>query len=143
MPRPITSAKPGPIWASVTRTSRGASGSGNSVGDERRAVVGDQTDRLADAQPGGGVTDHPRTQRGTVAVELRERVEELVDVALLAVHTTRLMFHAGRDDRDVRALAAQPGLADVLGEEPRLVEVGGKQVGMAGVHPPQHGEQRL
>src|SRR5687767_13986097 len=105
MPRPITSAKPGPIWASVTRISRGASGSGNSVGDERRAVVGNQTDGLADAQPGGGVTDHPRTQRGTVSVEVGARVEELVDVPLLAVHATRLVLHAGLDDRDVRALA--------------------------------------
>src|ERR1700754_1016918 len=123
IPRPITEKNPGSIWASVTRTSRGASGFGDAVRDERGPVVGHQTDGLADAEPGRGIADDPGTQRGPETVELGERVEELVDVPLLAVHAARLVLHARCHDRDVGALTAEAGLADVLGEQARLVEV--------------------
>src|SRR5581483_2946189 len=124
-----------------------ASGLGDAVGDERRAVVGDQAGGLADAQPGRGVADYPRPQRRAEAVEHRQRVEQLVDPpasqALFAVHAAGLHLVARRHDRDVRALPAQPRLADVLGQHPGLVEVGRQQVGVPGVELPQHREQGL
>src|SRR3954452_2014790 len=121
MPVPITA----PSRASNTSTSR------NAVGNEGRAVVGHEADGLADAEARRGVPDDPRAERGPVAVELGQGREELVDVALLAVHAAGLRLRARRDDRDVGALPPEPGLADVLGEHPGLVEVVGQYVGVA------------
>ena len=44
----------------------------DAVGDEGRAVVGDQSGGLADAEAGGGVADDPGAEGGAVAVELHD-----------------------------------------------------------------------
>src|SRR5438067_9092727 len=103
------------------RNGRVVSRFGDAVRDERRTVVGDQPAGLPDAEPRRAVADDPGTQRRPVAVELRQRVERLVHKAFRAVHAVGLRLVAGRDDLDVRALAPQLRLADVLGEDARVV----------------------
>src|SRR5690348_9970624 len=116
MPRPIRGKNPGPMAASVMVLPPGELLGRYPMGNEGCAVVGHQPDGLADAQARGLVADDPRPQRGAETVELGQRVEQLVDVPLLAVDAAGRDLAARRHDRDVGALAAEAGLADVLGE---------------------------
>src|SRR4051812_49055286 len=105
MPRPMTGRNPGPMAASVMWCLLGSGGLVvDAVGDERRAVVGHEPGGLADAQARRLVADDPGAQGGAEPVELGQRVEQLVDEALVAVDAAGGDLVAGRDDRDVRTL---------------------------------------
>ena len=77
------------------------------------------------------------------AVELRQRVEQLVHIAFRAVDAAGLQLIAGGRDGDVAAFAAELGFAQIVGELVRVVEVGRQQVRVTGIHLPQHRQDRL
>src|SRR5690606_1644446 len=97
---------------------------------------------FADAESGGLALDDPGPEDDVVAVEVGQGRELLVAAAFVA--------DGGRLARPVDghpgALAAQQRLGDVPGGAGQLagaVEVGGEEVGVAGVQLPEDGEQGL
>ena len=63
--------------------------------------------------------------------------KQLVNVTFFAVDAAGLGFVAVADDRDVRAFPAELGFTHVLGQFVWIVDVGGQQVRVAGIHLPQ------
>ena len=75
------------------------------VRHEPAKIVGDQSIGLANTHPGRILVDHPTAQHGTLAVEIRDWRNRLVDEPLSAIRAVGLRFFVSPHHLNVRALA--------------------------------------
>src|ERR1041385_2922 len=113
------------------------------VRHEAAGVARDGGSVLADADAGGLVAHDPRADHGEVALEARQPVVRLPDVALGAVLARRFLAAPGRLDGHVRAFARVDRLLHEVGREAARLEARGKQVGMVREHLPEDRQDRL